>query len=61
MHIGTLEAFHLWSLLTNLKADRSTSHSPPIKLLDFLHLLTNGHSDDPLKALIGFFLAIYDK
>ena len=37
-HIGTLEAFHLWSLATSVKAQRSTSRSPPITLLDFLHL-----------------------
>ena len=37
-HIGTLEAFHLWSLVTSVKAQRSTSRSPPITLLDFLHL-----------------------
>ena len=40
-HVGTLEAFHLWSLATSVKAHRSTSCSPPIKLLDFLHLLTD--------------------
>ena len=37
-HVGTFEAFHLWSLATNVKAQRSTSCSPPIILLDFLHL-----------------------
>ena len=37
-HVGTLEAFHLWSLATSVKAQRSTSRSPPITLLDFLHL-----------------------
>ena len=43
-HVGTLEAFHLWSLATSVKAARSTSYCPPIKLLDFLHLSTEGHS-----------------
>ena len=47
-HVDTLEAFHLWSLATSVKAQRSSSRSPPIKLLDFLHLLTNRSS---LKAL----------
>ena len=37
-HVGTLEAFHLWSLATSVKVQRSTSRSPPITLLDFLHL-----------------------
>ena len=37
-HVGTLEAFHLWSLATSVKAQRSTSRSPPMTLLDFLHL-----------------------
>ena len=43
-HVGTLEAFHLWSLGTNVKAKRVTSHSPPIELLNFVHLLTDAHS-----------------
>ena len=43
-HIGTLEAFHLLNLGTSEKAKRSTSRSPPIKFLDFLHLLTDTHS-----------------
>ena len=43
-HIGTLEAFHLWTLATGVKAERSTSHSLPIKLLTFLHLSTDTHS-----------------
>ena len=42
-HVGTLEAFHLWIL----GAEKLDSCSPPIKLLDFLHLLTNGHSMKP--------------
>ena len=37
---STLEAFHLWTLGTGVKAERSDSCSPPIKLLDFLRLST---------------------
>ena len=43
-HVGILEAFHLWTLGTSVKAKRSDSHSPPIKLLDFFHFLISGHS-----------------
>ena len=43
-HVGTLEAFHLLSLDTSMKAKRLTSCYPPIKLLGFLHLSTHGHS-----------------
>ena len=45
-HIGTLETFHLWILATSVKAQRFTSYSPPIKLLDFFHLLAK--CEDPL-------------
>ena len=38
-HVGTLKAFHLWSLAINVKVQMSTSRSPPIILLDFLYLL----------------------
>ena len=34
-HVGTLEAFHLWSLATCVKAQLG---SPPITLLNSLHL-----------------------
>ena len=37
-HIGTLEAFHFWSLAISVKAQRSTFCSSPVTLLDFLHL-----------------------
>ena len=47
-HVGTLEAFYLWTLGISVKAERLDSHSPPIKLLDFFHLSTNGHSVKPL-------------
>ena len=40
-HVGTLEAVYLSSLVTNMKAEQSTSCSLPIKLLDFLHLSIN--------------------
>ena len=40
-HVGTLKAFYLWSLAIRR---RGRSCSPPIKLLHFLHLSTNGHS-----------------
>ena len=43
-HVGTLESFHLWTLGTSVKAKRSDSRSPLIKLLDFFHLPTDGHS-----------------
>ena len=43
-HIGILEAFHLWSLVTTMKAERLISHSLPIKLLNFLHLSINEYS-----------------
>ena len=43
-HVGTLKAFHLWTLGTSVKAKGLDSHSPPIKLPDFLHLSKDGHS-----------------
>ena len=48
-HEDTLEAFHLWTLSTSVKAERPTSRSPPIKVLDFRHRLTNGHRVKPPK------------
>ena len=43
-----------------MKAERLDSSSPPIKLLDFLHLLTNKYSVKPpivyKKILIGIIL-----
>ena len=33
-HVGTLEAFHLWSLATSVKAQRSTSQLSTNTLLD---------------------------
>ena len=43
-HVGTLEAFHLWTLENSMKAERLESYYRPIKLLHFLHLSLNGHS-----------------
>ena len=43
-HVGTVEAFHLWSLAINVKVEKLTSCFPPIKLLDFLHVSTDGHT-----------------
>ena len=40
-HVRILEAFHFWSLVINMKAQRQTSRSSPIKLLVLLHLSTN--------------------
>ena len=39
-NVGTLEASHLWSLATSVKAQRLTSRSLPIKLHLF-YLMTN--------------------
>ena len=39
-----LETLHLWSLAIGVKAQRLTSRSPPIKLLNFLHLLIDQRS-----------------
>ena len=41
-HVGILKAFHFWSLATSMKAKRSYSHSPSIKLLDFIYPSTVG-------------------
>ena len=60
-HVGTLEAFHLWSLGTSVKAKRSTSYSLPIKLLDFLHLLTNKHNLKIPLGILSSDFAIYYK
>ena len=35
-HVGTLEAFHLRILATSVKVKRPDSHSPPIKLQDWV-------------------------
>ena len=43
-HEGTFEAFHLWTLAISVKAEKLTSSSPPIKLLDFFHLLVGEYS-----------------
>ena len=43
-HVGTLEAFHLSTLDIIEKAKRPNFHSLPIKLLNFLHLLSDRHS-----------------
>ena len=37
-HVGTLEAFHLWSLATIVKAQRSTSRLSTNHVAEFLHL-----------------------
>ena len=37
-HVGTLEAFHLWSLTTSVKAQRSTSRLSTNHIAGFLHL-----------------------
>ena len=37
-HVGTLEAFHLWSLATSVKAQRSTSRHSTNHIARFLHL-----------------------
>ena len=51
-HVGILEAFQLWTLGTSVKAERLDSCTPPIKLLDFLHLSTDRHSVKPLSVCI---------
>ena len=50
-HIGTLEAFYLWTWGISVKAKRLDSHSSPIQLLDFPHLSTNGHSMKPPNSM----------
>ena len=37
-HVGTLETFHLWSLATSVKAQRSTSRLFTNHIVGFLHL-----------------------
>ena len=48
-HVGTLEAFHLWSLATSVKAQRSTSRLSTNHIVGFLHLSNRpAKCEDPL-------------
>ena len=48
-HVGTLEAFHLWSLATSVKAQRSTSRLSTNHIAGFLHLSNQpAKCEDPL-------------
>ena len=48
-HVGTLEAFHLWSLATSVKAQRSTSWLSTNHIVGFLHLSNQpAKCEDPL-------------
>ena len=48
-HVGTLEAFHLWSLATSVKAQRSTSWLSTNHIARFLHLSNRpAKCEDPL-------------
>ena len=50
-HVGTLEAFHLWSLATSVKAQRSTSRLSTNHIAGFLHLSNRlAKCEDPLRA-----------
>ena len=49
-HVGTLEAFHLWSLATSVKTQRSTSRLSTNHIAGFLHLSNRpAKYEDPLK------------
>ena len=49
-HVGTLEAFHLWSLATSVKAQRSTSRLSTNHSARFLHLSNRmAKCEDPLR------------
>ena len=51
-HVGTLEAFHLWNLATNVKAQRSTSQLSTNHIAGFLHLSNRpAKCEDPLSGL----------
>ena len=48
-HVGTLEAFHLWSLATSMKAQRLTSRLSTNHIARFLHLSNQpAKCEDPL-------------
>ena len=59
-HVGTLEAFHLWSLATSVKAQRSTSWLSTKHIAGFLHLSNRPAkckdplSDNTLRSAIPF-------
>ena len=48
-HVGTLEAFHLWSLATSVKVQRLTSRLSTNHIVGFLHLSNRpAKCEDPL-------------
>ena len=52
-HIGILEAFHLWSLATSVKAQRSISQLSTNHIAGFLHLSNRpAKCEDPLIKLV---------
>ena len=52
-HVGTLEAFHLWSLATNVKAQKSTYRLSTNHVAGFLHLSNRlAKCEDPLSYCI---------
>ena len=54
-HVGTLEAFHLWSLATSVKAQRSTSWLSTNHIVEFLHLSNRpAKCKDPLRFMNKF-------